>query len=707
MHEVVVLQKLDGFNIIGFKDWLAECKTLEDMLKCPELIDQQPIKLADVPIKINGDLFPSDKDFEAKLLDYMDKKKTRDASLINPPSSTNAITTTPAISTTTTTTTANMGPVSRESTRVTVNTGSTGLGLEHTNVTTRVGDASKSRPARSVGNNNNASVGGTAHVGAGRPRGRSRRDPTSRVSDGERAGHVGSAGATTIPRARWVDTGRKSSVPSQLVPSSGGPSSLPALGNLVTVTVPQPRLVGIELNPGPGKAGKSKPKQQQQQKKRVVQVTIPAPAVAPPKQSMLGQIGSTLGNFVAGDIGKRVGSAAGSFLSKITGMGDYKVNNNTILTAGQVPTFSTYGKGLEFSNREFLMDITGTTDFTLIEEFTINPGKPRTFPWASKLAYLFEEYEILGLVFEYKPTSGTAVSSTNTALGTVVMATNYDFLDTNFSSKQQMLAYEYSTSTVVCSPMIHPVECAPGRNVLRRLFIAGDAALPANADPRFYHMGKMELATVGSQSGVTTVGELHVSYHMRLHKPKLDATLGPLGAANHWYMTTISGAVPFDPAAVKRLGSNIAASIYDGLTLLLPETGVFMILYMNTNTSSPGTSFGPTTTGGNITPWVHLDNNATDTFSTAGVPVNAFVHCYIVQVNAAGTGAPNKIVYSGTTGTLTTPVTDLFIVRLPEALDSLSRAQYSMEALLARLSTLEKRQQIELIEEKYVAVSAA
>jgi hypothetical protein len=194
---------------------------------------------------------------------------------------------------------------------------------------------------------------------------------------------------------------------------------------------------------------------------------------------------------------------------------------------------------------------------------------------------------------------------------------------------------------------------------------------------------------------------------MRLHKPKLDATLGPLGAANHWYMTTISGAVPFDPAAVKRLGSNIAASIYDGLTLLLPETGVFMILYMNTNTSSPGTSFGPTTTGGNITPWVHLDNNATDTFSTAGVPVNAFVHCYIVQVNAAGTGAPNKIVYSGTTGTLTTPVTDLFIVRLPEALDSLSRAQYSMEALLARLSTLEKRQQIELIEEKYVAVSAA
>jgi hypothetical protein len=30
-----------------------------------------------------------------------------------------------------------------------------------------------------------------------------------------------------------------------------------------------------------------------------------------------------------------------------------------------------------------------------------------------------------------------------------------------------------------------------------------------------------------------------------------------------------------------------------------------------------------------------------------------------------------------------------------------------MEALLARLSTLEKRQQIELIEEKYVAVSAA
>lgn len=230
-----------------------------------------------------------------------------------------------------------------------------------------------------------------------------------------------------------------------------------------------------------------------------------------------GGIGSLFGNA---DRGRSIGSSAGSWLSKITGFGSYKVNSNTLMSDTGPPVFANGAEGtVVISRREFVGDVIGSTLFQN-NVFNINPGNAALFPWLSQVAGGFEQYEMLGLVFEYRPTSGNAVSSTNNALGVVVMSTNYDVLDPAFNSKQEMESYQYTVSTVPSSIAIHPVECKKGLNTLDCMYVR-KASFPQEADQRFYDMGNFQVATVGQQLADVTLGELWVSYHVKMLKPKL------------------------------------------------------------------------------------------------------------------------------------------------------------------------------------------
>jgi len=233
-------------------------------------------------------------------------------------------------------------------------------------------------------------------------------------------------------------------------------------------------------------------------------------------------------------IGNRVGSAIGGFVGDyaqkafklITGLGAYQVQSNTLVGNGDgIPQFLQRGAGIELVHREFIQDVTGTVDFLNAIQKQINPGLAGTFPWLSRLAINFEEYQFKGLVFEFKSTSATAIGSTNTALGVVIMATNYDSKDLAFATKQQMEAYEFSCSTKPADSMIHPVECMPNKNVLNTLYVRNDATDLTNSDIRMYDLGEFQLATSGMQAAAT-IGELWVSYHVCLKKPKLNSPLG-------------------------------------------------------------------------------------------------------------------------------------------------------------------------------------
>jgi len=129
----------------------------------------------------------------------------------------------------------------------------------------------------------------------------------------------------------------------------------------------------------------------------------------------------------------------------ISGFGDYKVNENSLLTGGIAPpevVNSVNDGGVIIRHREYLGDIPATIDFTITRYF-INPGYTLTFPWLSHIATSFEQYKLRGMIFEFKSLSSDAVlsSATSSALGAVIMATQYDVLDTPFPNKFTMENY--------------------------------------------------------------------------------------------------------------------------------------------------------------------------------------------------------------------------------------------------------------------------
>jgi len=239
--------------------------------------------------------------------------------------------------------------------------------------------------------------------------------------------------------------------------------------------------------------------------------------------------GSIRGHGSYESVGRDVGGWLGKGLGElISGAGAYSVRQNTLMTDNGPPVFATGDRGFEFIHREFLFDVSTSVPFAEVSSVTINPGNPLMFPLLSRIALNFEEYDMLGLILEFKTNSATALGSTNTALGTMVIATDYDVLDKDFTTKQQAEAYMFSTSTVPSCSMIHPIECASRQNVLSRLYVK-DPSIPLDpaADPRFYHMGKTQIFSGGAQAA-SVAGEIWVSYHVRLYKPKLPS-VGDVG----------------------------------------------------------------------------------------------------------------------------------------------------------------------------------
>jgi len=231
-------------------------------------------------------------------------------------------------------------------------------------------------------------------------------------------------------------------------------------------------------------------------------------------------------------LGSKVGSWIGGKAANATGWGAYKVAHNAILTP-DIPTVRN-ARSMEGAvivrHKEYICDIkatgavtSGSTAFHVEGTYSLNPGIATGFPWLSGVAAQFQEYKLNGVIFEYKPTSGSAISGTNAALGEVMLATQYNVLNAAFTSKQQMMNEEFSVSTVPCNAVLHPIECAQGQTPVDKLYIRTTTA-PSGSDLRLYDLGTVTVATQGQQATGITLGELYVTYEVLLFKPSLSAS---------------------------------------------------------------------------------------------------------------------------------------------------------------------------------------
>jgi hypothetical protein len=244
------------------------------------------------------------------------------------------------------------------------------------------------------------------------------------------------------------------------------------------------------------------------------------------------------------------------------------------------PVFQTssVGSDVTFSHAEYVMDINSSTGFAA-NTFLLNPGNPILFPWMSRIAALYEEYEFLGLIFEYRKTSAFAVGTTSSAMGVVVIATDYDVEDANYTTKRAMEAAEYACSGAPYDTFIHPVECDRRRNVLGKEYVVPGATTVAQlpGDPRLSAYGMTTVAAIGQQASGTAIGELWVSYHIRLSRPILEDVSTTSFTQHIQGSSTVGG--------VATINSN--STVGSGFTTTTIGSGTTSILQLSVPASSP------------------------------------------------------------------------------------------------------------------------
>lgn len=249
-----------------------------------------------------------------------------------------------------------------------------------------------------------------------------------------------------------------------------------------------------------------------------------------------GMAGSLIG--IPSSIGSSMGDNAHRFFKSVTGYGEYKVKANSLMGSSGAPIFKANDRVMKIRHREFISDIFsgatligGATKFETYVIHLINPCNSGLFPWLSSIARNFQQYKFKGLLFAFESKSGNAISSTNAALGTVIMATNYNIAAPLFTNKQDMETHEFTTTAKSSDNMLHPIECSPKEQVAQHYYNA-NRALINGEDPKFYYPGLFQLVTIGQQATRANLGELWVTYDIELLKPRKDLTK----ASAHYYI---------------------------------------------------------------------------------------------------------------------------------------------------------------------------
>nr|AQU11772.1 capsid protein [Cruciviridae sp.] len=378
----------------------------------------------------------------------------------------------------------------------------------------------------------------------------------------------------------------------------------------------------------------------------------------------------SFGQRWGGYAGSRVGEFLGGAASRLLGLGDYKVKRNVL--AGRLPevTNVSSGGGTVIRFQEYLGDVitSATAGQFLINTYLINAANPNTFPFLSQIAANYEQYEFEGLVFEFRSTSADALNSINTALGSVMMATQYDTFDTPFASKTEMLNYEYSTSAKPSCNTLHMVECEPRQTAQPLYYTLFNSAVPTGADPRLYHLGVFTIGTTGFQGTSVNIGELHVTYQVRLLKPKLYMALGdeirtynavtPIqtGAYNN---TNPLGLVPLQGPFAGSLPVNTAGIIVNqtNMTITFPATNALLywrveMIWQAANAVAVALPAITTTTNLTLVSPLNLAGATT------------VVQCgYLLGYSQTGNGLP-AVLTLGTLGTLPSGATQQFLIRI-------------------------------------------
>lgn len=393
---------------------------------------------------------------------------------------------------------------------------------------------------------------------------------------------------------------------------------------------------------------------------------------------------------LGGNIGAYLGHGIHGIVKSLTGFGDYNVQENSLLAGtigGDPPGVRNSPGGMIIRHREYIQDILSASTFTN-QIFPLNPGMLETFPWLHQIADSFEQYRFRGLVFEYKTMSSNAVlsASASTALGTVIMGTQYNALDTPFADKRTMENYEFSNS---CSPdkcMLHPIECKMSQTSVAELYTRND--VPTSGDLRLYDLGNFQIAVQGMQ-GTTgaVIGELWCTFEIEFYKPKLLTDAETAQAITDHYIApspvTSPTNSPLGGVSAPTSGSTIGTTLIQATgyqQIVFPDDitdGTFYLSYSLKGGAVGSPNQMPIMAFSNISNGTFVNgfyNQTQQTISMpdgyTGAPQDTTLGANCV-IKVTGPGCAVGFNFDLNTGTVipTTPKADMYVMRIdPDAL---------------------------------------
>jgi len=287
----------------------------------------------------------------------------------------------------------------------------------------------------------------------------------------------------------------------------------------------------------------AKPLKKKNPKPRRDTVPVPRPVAAakvrknPKPHSQVSNLAALAGGALGGYFGNPAfGASIGRGASKLLGFGDYEIQSNSLMpgldssSSPPVPLFGKNGRrAVRVQEREYLGDIfsgalvNGSSVFN-VTSYPINPAQFSTFPWLNVLAANFEQWEPLGMVFEFRSNS-SSYNGTSQALGSVIIGTDYDPIAPLATTKVTLENMDYSDSCKASDNMMHGIECAPLERG-DRLLLCRAGPVPSTTDNlRFYDLGNLQVATQGCSTAGVNLGELWVTYDIAFYKKQLTPGL--------------------------------------------------------------------------------------------------------------------------------------------------------------------------------------
>lgn len=288
----------------------------------------------------------------------------------------------------------------------------------------------------------------------------------------------------------------------------------------------------------------------------------------------------TLGGFAGGYLGQKVSDITGFGAYTLPGKLSVRKNSLVLPMNPRIKNDLEREGAVVITHREHIGSIKSSTDFQVQFELPINPAQNGTFPWLSGVASEFTMWEPLGMVFEYVSTSGNAVSSTNNALGEVIMTVNANSNDSSYVSKTQMLNADFAQAFAPSKNGACPVECSPQLSALTKLYTRYGAK-KEGSDIRMSDIGVLTVATAGMQAADIELGELYVTYQVALFKPQLVQELGFLIPQASYALSNPASATPLGSTHVK-LVDTIGITFASANKIVIPRntSGKF---HMNIN----------------------------------------------------------------------------------------------------------------------------